>query len=184
MSASTTICKEGSLTEQWNILQTWLCGWEQLLPIYMPGFLQYKDNLASGSITAPYSLRHSESPEDADIWVPSWVAEAHCPCVCQEGLAEIKDQIQTAQCYDALDVIGHTLKIKSQMVMFKNKNAHGQREGLCSRAVIDRVHERAWVHATKYIRKKSNLLWLSLVSLAVFGSIWLDLKIWKNAEKS
>ena len=37
---------------------------------------------------------------------------------------------------------------------------------------------------TLSIRKKSNLLWLSLVSLAVFGSIWLDLKIWKNAEKS
>ena len=40
------------------------------------------------------------------------------------------------------------------------------------------------VHKSSYIRKKSNLLWLSLVSLAVFGSIWLDLKIWKNAEKS
>ena len=37
---------------------------------------------------------------------------------------------------------------------------------------------------TPHIRKKYNLLWLSLVSLAVFGSIWLDLKIWKNAEKS
>ena len=40
-----------------------------------------------------------------------------------------------------------------------------------------------WV-CSDLIRKKSNLLWLSLVSLAVFGSIWLDLKIWKNAEKS
>ena len=39
-------------------------------------------------------------------------------------------------------------------------------------------------HTPSYIRKKYNLLWLSLVSLAVFGSIWLDLKIWKNAEKS
>ena len=38
-----------------------------------------------------------------------------------------------------------------------------------------------WDHC---IRKKSNLPWLPLVSLAVFGSIWLDLKIWKNAEKS
>ena len=36
------------------------------------------------------------------------------------------------------------------MVMFKNKNARRQREGLRSRAVIDRVHERAWAHATKY----------------------------------
>ena len=54
------------------------------------------------------------------------------------------------QCYDALDVIQHTLKIKSHMVKFKNQNIHGQREGLHSRAVIDRVHERAWMHAAKY----------------------------------
>ena len=116
----------------------------------MPGLLQYKDDLTLGSITAPYSPRHSKNPEDADIWVPSWVAEAHRLCICQEGLAEIEDRIQTAQCYDALDVIRHTLKIKSRMVMFKNKNACGQREGLRSRAVIDRVHERAQVHAMKY----------------------------------
>ena len=116
----------------------------------MPGLLQYKDDLASGSITAPYLPRHSENPEDADIWVPSRVAEAHRPRVCREGLAEIEDRIRTAQCHDALDVIRHTLKIKSRMVMFKNKNARGQREGLRSRAVIDRVHERARAHATKY----------------------------------
>ena len=138
------------MTEQRNVLQTRLRGWEQLLPIYMPGLLQYKDDLASGSITAPYLPRHSKNPEDADIWVPSRVAEAHRPRVCREGLAEIEDRIRTAQCHDTLDVICHTLKIKSRMVMFKNKNARRQREGLRSRAVIDRVHERAWAHATKY----------------------------------
>ena len=29
-----------------------------------------------------------------------------------------------------------------------------------------------------------DCLWCLWLSLAVFGSIWLDLKIWKNAEKS
>ena len=138
------------MTEQQNLLRTRLRGWEQLLPIYMPGLLQYKDDLASGSITAPYSPRHSENPEDADIWVPSWIAEAYCPRVCWEGLAEIEEQIRTAQCHDALDVIRHTLKIKSRMVKFKHPNVRGQREGLHSRAVIDRVHERTRAHATKY----------------------------------
>ena len=55
-----------------------------------------------------------------------------------------------AQCYDALDVIQHTLKIKSHMVKFKNQNVHGQWEGLRSRSVIDRVHERAQMHVAKY----------------------------------
>ena len=51
------------------------------------------------------------------------------------------------QCHDTLDIICQTLWIKSQMVLFKT---HGQREGLHSRTVIDRVHERAWMHAAKY----------------------------------
>ena len=79
--------------EQRNLLRMRLHGWEQLLPIYMPGLLQYKDDLASGSITTPYSPWHSENPEDADIWVPSRIAEAYHPCVCQEGLVEIEEQI-------------------------------------------------------------------------------------------
>ena len=116
----------------------------------MPGLLQYKEDLASGTITAPYTPQHSNNPEDADIWLPSRIANAHRSRVCREGLAEIEDRIRTAQCYDALDVIRQTLKIKSRMVMFKNKNVRGQREGLRSRAVIDRVHERARVHAAKY----------------------------------
>ena len=116
----------------------------------MPGLLQYKDDLASGSITAPYTAQQSDNPEDADIWLPSRIANTHRSRVCREGLAEIEERICTAQCYDALDIIRHTLKIKSRMVKFKNQNIRGQREGLRSRAVIDRVHERARMHAAKY----------------------------------
>ena len=116
----------------------------------MSGLLQYKNDLVSGSITAPYTAQQSDNPEDADIWLPLQIANTHYSHVCHEGLAEIEEQIHTAQCYDALDVIQHTLKIKSHMVKFKNQNVHRQWEGLCSRAVIDRVHERARMHAAKY----------------------------------
>ena len=116
----------------------------------MPGLLQYKEDLASGTITAPYTPQHSDNPEDADIWLPSRIANTQRSHVCREGLAEIEERIRTAQCHDALDVIRQTLKIKSQMVKFKNQNVRGQREGLRSRAVIDRVHERARMHAAKY----------------------------------
>ena len=138
------------MTEQRNLLRTRLHGWEQLLPICMPGLLQYKDDIASGSITTPHSPWDSDNLEDADVWLPSWIATPHHSRVCREGLAEIEEQICMAQCHDALDIIRQTLQIKSQMVLFKNENTHGQREGLRLRAVIDRVHERARMHAEKY----------------------------------
>ena len=117
----------------------------------MPGLLQYQADLASGSSTAPpYSPPSSANPEDADIWLPSRIAQAHRSRVCREGLAEIEERIRMAQCFDALDAIRHTLTIKSRMVLFKNKNVRGQRDGTHSRSVIDRVHERARAQALKY----------------------------------
>ena len=75
----------------------------------MPGLLQYKDDIASGSITAPHSPRNSDNPEDADVWLPSQIATPHCSHVCQEGLAEVEEQICMAQCHDALDIIHQAL---------------------------------------------------------------------------
>ena len=116
----------------------------------MPGLLQYRADIASGASAVPYSPPPSANPEDADIWLPSRIAEAHRSRVCREGLADIEERIRTAQCYDALDAIRLTLTIKSRMVMFKNKNVRGQRDGTRSRSVIDRVHERARAQALKY----------------------------------
>ena len=116
----------------------------------MPGLLQYQADLVLGSITAQYSPHNSNNPEDIDVWLPSRIAEAHHLHVCQEGLADIEEQIWTAQCYDALDAICHALTVKSWMTMFKNKNVHGQRDSLCSRSIIDRVHEKAREQAAKY----------------------------------
>jgi hypothetical protein len=42
------------------------------------------------------------------------------------------------------------LKIKSRLVKFKHDNVRGQREGLRSGAIIDRVHEKARAVAAKY----------------------------------
>jgi len=36
------------------------------------------------------------------------------------------------------------------MIAFKNRSIHGQKQGTCSRAVIDRVHEQARIAAGKY----------------------------------
>ena len=47
------------------------------------------------------------------------------------------------------------------MVIFKNKNVRGQYSGTRSRAVIDRVHERARSYADKYRAARKAILKLS-----------------------
>ena len=114
----------------------------------MPGLLQYQADLASRQ--QPAALPASGQPEDMELWLPSRVAINSRAAVCQEGLEEMEDKLQTAQCEDALESIRHILKIKTRMIAFKNRNIHGQRQGTWSRAVIDRVHERARIAAGKY----------------------------------
>jgi hypothetical protein len=109
----------------------------------MPGLLQYKSNIGVSHIDA-------EHPEDAELWFPSKLPDEARHQVCALDLPSIEDKLRTAQCYDALESIRHTLKIKSRLIKFKNKNLRGQREGLRSRAIIDRVHEKARAAAAKY----------------------------------
>ena len=112
----------------------------------MPGLLQYQSDLAHRQPPAPVS----GNPEDAELWLPSQVATEAQMVVCQEGLGEMEDKLRTAQCEDALEAVRHILQIKTRMVAFKNRNIRGQRQGTRSRAVIDRVHERARIAAGKY----------------------------------
>ena len=142
MSGDATARQSGHLTEQRNLLRGRIRGWEDILPMYMPGFLQRRAALESTS-TAIH-------PEDAIIWLPSQIPATLRLRVCSPELPEIEERIRTAHCYDGLDTIRHVLTVKSRMVMFKNKNVRGQREGTRSRAVIDRVHERVRAAAEKY----------------------------------
>ena len=132
------------------MLRTRLRAWDQLLPIYMPGLLQYETDLAKGDSNTPTSPTQSPHPEDSIIWLPSQVAATERARVCQLGLAEIEGRLRSGQCRDALESIHQVLRLKSCMVKFKNKQVRGQRGGLRSRVLIDRVHERAWASAEKY----------------------------------
>ena len=52
-------------------------------------------------------------------------------------------KLRRAQCFDALHGLRHTLRVKTRMLHFKRKNIRGQRDGVRSRTVIDRVHGTA-----------------------------------------
>jgi len=142
----------------------------------MPGLLQYQADLAARPSTT--ASEGSSNPEDVELWLSSRVALASRLVVCQAELAEMEDQLRTAQCQDALNSVRHTLKIKTRMIAFKNRNVRGQREGTRSRAVIARVHERARVAAEKYRASrvaKMNLVgpgeWEKALQVLVDGDI-------------
>ncbi|KAF8202527.1 hypothetical protein BJ912DRAFT_842756 [Pholiota molesta] len=126
--------------------------------IYMPGLLQYRTSTPEFSGTAASPSHH---PENFELCLPSSIPVAHRAHVCIAGLSEIEEQLRTAQCHDALESIRHILKIKSRMVLFKNKNVRGQTEGTRSRTVIDRVHSRAKAAAVKYRAARHAKLALS-----------------------
>jgi len=121
--------------------------WEQLCPIYMPGLLQHKVDAAATPISSAPS---TDNPEATTIWLPSQIPCEKRVSVCQKELDVIEEKLRSAQCQDALEGVRHILKIKTRMIAFKNRNIRGQREGTRSRAVIDRVHERARNMAQKY----------------------------------
>jgi hypothetical protein len=134
------------LIEQRNQLTMQICVWEQLLPLYMPGLLQLKADLQGNGSQSPVA----EHPEELELWLPSRISSGARSQVCIRNLPAIEEKLRTAQCHDALNSLRYVLKIKSQLIQFKNKSVRGQREGLRSREVINRVHDRARVAAEKY----------------------------------
>jgi hypothetical protein len=77
---------------------------------------------------------------------------------CVPGLTEIEDKLRTTHCYDTLESLRHTLRVKTRMVQFKNKNIRGQRKDLRSTSVIDRVNLKARRLVEKYRRARAAKL--------------------------
>jgi len=90
-----TARQSSNLTEQRNILRTRLRGWEEILPIYMPGLLQHREALELAASTRS-QLRPAagvDHPEDAIIWLPSQIPTDLRPRVCYPGLPAIEEKI-------------------------------------------------------------------------------------------
>ncbi|KDR70916.1 hypothetical protein GALMADRAFT_75522, partial [Galerina marginata CBS 339.88] len=115
--------------------------------IYMPGLLQHLQNQER---VKPGSTTDSEKSEDMYLWLPSSLSKADRDIVCIAGLSASEEKLRTAQCHDTLSGVCDTLRLKSRMVDFKNKNVRGQRDGLRSREVINRIHNRARKFAAQY----------------------------------
>ena len=142
------------MIEQRNQLRARLKAYEILLPIYIPGLIQYRADLAT-------SLPAFEHPEDAPLWLPSSIYQNRRRQICTPDLPLMEEKLRNAQCYDALNSIRHILKLKSRMVAFKNQNVRGQNESTRSQTIIKRVHTRAHAAADKYRTARKAKLALS-----------------------
>lgn len=136
-----------ALRDQRKLLTNQIQSWEPLRMIYMPGLFQIQTDLGANSAALWQS---NPIPEDVDIWLPSSVTSNRRGASCIEGLPEMELKLRTAQCSSSLQGLRQTLRVKTRMIYFKNKNIRGQREGTRSRAIIDRVHKRAIRFVQKY----------------------------------
>ncbi len=136
-----------ALRDQRKILKDKIQNWEAVRTVYAPGLLQIQTDLGLN----PTAIWNSNpNPEDVDLCLPSSISSNVRYAACIEGLPEIELQLRTAQCSSSLEGLRQALRVKTRMVYFKNKNIRGQREGTRSRAIIDRVHERAIRFVQKY----------------------------------
>ncbi|PBK63572.1 hypothetical protein ARMSODRAFT_1023775 [Armillaria solidipes] len=136
--------KGTAIKEQRSVLKEKLRNWLVLQSIYMPGLVQYFTEIGE-----PPGDNDDEDPEVVKLWLPSDLP-AERQAICMEGLPAIEERLRAVQCLDALNGIRHTLRLKTRMIHFRNKNMCGQRPSTRARAVIDGVHQRALTFTTKY----------------------------------
>lgn len=160
-----------ALRDQRKILRDKIQNWETVRLVYMPGALQ----IQTDSGLNPTALWNSNpNPEDVELWLPSAISANRRRAACMEGLPEMELKFRTAQCENSLDGLRRTLRVKTRMVYFKNKNIRGQREGTRSRAIIDRVHSRAVRHVQKY--RAARRAKLSLEGPGVWENTYQELR--------
>lgn len=148
-----TAKQSGTLLDRRNVLGRSIDAVEELRGVYMPGLLQLLTDTKENTSRDPDS-----NPEDTKLWLPSNISALDRVWVCHEGLTDMEARLRKARCYDALDGLRHTLRVKSRMILFKNANVRGQRDSGRSREVIDGIHNRAKGFAEKYRRNREALL--------------------------
>ncbi|KAF9471428.1 hypothetical protein BDN70DRAFT_820006, partial [Pholiota conissans] len=129
-----------------------------LRTIYIPGLLQYLADVGIGGMP---QWDADPNAEEVDLFLPSRLLSTRREKACVDGLPETEARLRTAQCFDALDSLRRTLRLKTRMVQFKNRNIRGQKQSTRSRALIDRVHQRALASVSKYRAAREALFAIS-----------------------
>ncbi|KAK7018821.1 hypothetical protein VNI00_018212 [Paramarasmius palmivorus] len=147
-----TVRQSRKLTDQRNAVRRRLRAYQDLQPIYMPGLLQHLTDTAQSEDTM------DSDPESVKLWLPSELPEDLIDRLCVSGLRRVEGQLQRARCFNSLHGVRHTLRVKTRMVLFKNRNVRGQRASGKSREIINRVVRRAKWYASRYRVARSAYL--------------------------
>lgn len=142
-----------SYLDRRNVLRTKLRAHRTLQSIYQPGLVQYLVDV-EGSAPPTDEL----TPESEPLWLPSSIDAKRRDSVGSPTLSDIEARLRYAQCGDYLHAVRNNVRLKSSMVAFKNVNTRGQKEGLRSRVIIDRVQRQSFLFADAYRHSHEMLL--------------------------
>ncbi|KAL0566908.1 hypothetical protein V5O48_015092 [Marasmius crinis-equi] len=161
-----------SLAERRRVLTRKILSWIPIRHVYIPGLQRVLEELRE-AIPDPSDIH----PEQFPLWLPSTIPSSKRSSACVEGLVEIETRLREVQCCDCLDTIRHTLRLKTRMLEFKYANVTGQREGVRSRTMINKIHDRVKRGVETY-----RASWSALMKLRGLGSWEGELKDLKDSD--
>ncbi|KAK7019684.1 hypothetical protein VNI00_018006 [Paramarasmius palmivorus] len=140
-----TVRQSRQVSEQQNALRKHLKTYEEVRSVYMPGLSHHLTTTHQNE-----DLNNIDS-ENAKVWLPSEVPRELCSKICVPGLVHVEETLQKARCYDSLKGVHHVLRVKTQMVHFKNNNHESGK----ARQVINKVVLRLLRCAGRYCKARS-----------------------------
>ncbi|KAJ7162526.1 hypothetical protein C8R43DRAFT_1086432 [Mycena crocata] len=96
--------------------------------------------------------------EDIKLYLPSELKGPDRERGCRAGLAEMEAKLRQGQCDDAIDYVRNRLHAKRHLLLYRGPNVAGQKAGLRSNTLVERVGERVQVGAQKYRRAREALI--------------------------
>ncbi|KAJ7141828.1 hypothetical protein C8R43DRAFT_1131140 [Mycena crocata] len=136
--------------------RVYLAAWKlgMLQAVYMPATVR--------ELEAEEEARDQDQPaplaEDIKLHLPSELRGPDREHGCRAGLGEMEAKLRQGQCEDAIDYVRNRLHTKRHLLLFRGPNVAGQKAGLRSNMLVERVGERVDVGAQKYGRVREVLI--------------------------
>lgn len=182
-----TEIQHASILERRNALSLRIASWVVLRSTYLPGLPLYLDHLSkqeradtifhdssSSNTTTPVDEACDEFPEDVQLFLPSSIPLPFRTRVCTIETINVEKRMRVAQMTDCIVYSRRSIRIRTRMIHWKNKNITGQHHGTRSRGIVDRMSARLQDLQNKYGFARSALLRLD--PTGEWQEIWQELR--------
>ena len=137
-----------------NALRREIDSWIAIQSLYLPGTLSMRSAgslIETGGMDAPHS---AERPESIPLLLPSDI----CHIVsCDQKFLEIKWALRYVQACDALNECRHHIRLRVQLLKFKDRNLRGQGANTRAQRTLQTVQDRLTLSHLKYNRAHAAL---------------------------